>query len=110
MLSSSEMMCQSDTRYSETPEFVFKGMSTGPDRAAKEHISSMTPCWKNIKNGKSPTEQYLRKSQSLKVVGQYSYDRHEGNMEKGKQGEVSDLVRWGRNKPFLTVDRSWLSQ
>jgi hypothetical protein len=88
------MMCQSDSRYSETPEYVFKGMTSGPDKAAKEHISSMTSCRKNVKNGKSPNEQYLRKSQSLRVIGQYNYNHHEGNSEKGKQGEVSNTFKY----------------
>lgn len=51
----------------------------------------MTPCSRNIRNGKTIKEQYLQKSQSLSVVGHYDYDRYEGNLEKGKQGEVSRL-------------------
>ena len=83
------MLCESNSRYSESPEFRFTGMSMGPDRAAKEHISSMTPCLKALKT----TDLYLRKNQSLQVIGKYNYGQREGNMENGKQGEVSNETR-----------------
>src|ERR1700753_1707310 len=89
MLGKGQMLCETTSRYSESPEFRFTGMSMGPDRAAKEHISSMTPCLKALKT----TDLYLRKNQSLQVIGKYNYGQREGNMENGKQGEVSNETR-----------------
>jgi hypothetical protein len=46
----------------------------------------MSSCLKDLKTD----DLYLRKNQSLKVVGEYNYDDHPGNWENGHIGEVSD--------------------
>ena len=63
-------------------------MVMGGDKAAKEHISSMSECLDDAK----PQDLYLRKSQSIKVIGKYDYDKREGNMESGHQGEIMAIA------------------
>jgi hypothetical protein len=63
-------------------------MAMGPDKAAKDHISSMTPCLSDLRT----QDLRLMKNQSLQVIGKYDYGQFEGNQENGKQGEVSDAT------------------
>lgn len=44
----------------------------------------MTSCLKGLKTN----DLMLKRSQSLELIGKYNYDKHPGNMEDGKQGEV----------------------
>jgi hypothetical protein len=76
---------------------VFKGVTMGGSKAAKEHISSMSSCRADAK----PQEMYLKRSQRLQIVGKYNYDQHEGNLASGHQDEVMAIgmmiVDIGRN-------------
>jgi hypothetical protein len=79
-------LCTASTRYSESPDYVYKGTSMGGDKVAKNHISSMPGCDnKNIKIRE------LKKDQNWLVSGAYDYAKFEGNLEKGMQSEVSVL-------------------
>jgi hypothetical protein len=60
----------------------------GGDKVAADHISSMEGC----KNGDITVIKELKKGQSWIVRGSYDYGAHEGNLERGKQAEVSISV------------------
>jgi hypothetical protein len=79
-------LCTSQTRYSETPNYVFRGPNMEGTHVAEKHISSMTPCQLQVKQ--------MTKNQAWQVIGRYDYDKFEGNTERGKQGEIMaiDLV------------------
>jgi hypothetical protein len=78
------LLCTAKTKYSETLEYVYRGKSMGGDKVAKDHISSMPGCQhQDIK------ELELKRDQSWLVHGAYDYSRYEGNLEKGRQSEVS---------------------
>jgi len=85
MLGDGQMLCETRSAYTEKPEFRFAGVAMGPDKAAKEHISSMTSCLADLKT----QDLWLRKNQSLQVIGKYDYVKWAGNSENGRQAEVS---------------------
>jgi len=101
MLGNGKMLCRSDTRYSESPEFRFVGSAMGPDKAAKDHISSMTPCLASAKK----EDLWLKKSQQLQVIGKYDYGTRQGNMENGKQGEVSSATEEASKEETVSDDK-----
>lgn len=80
-------LCKATTKYAETPEYVFRGMSMGGDKTSENHISSVNGC----KPGDYAVQE-LTKSQSWVVNGNYDYAAHEGNIEKGKQSDVSFCI------------------
>jgi hypothetical protein len=84
-LGGGKVLCGSQTVYAEKPEFVYARPNMGADKPARDHISSMTPCLKDLKT----QDLNLRKSQSVELIGKYDYEKHAGNVEDGKQGEVS---------------------
>jgi len=88
LLGSGKKLCRSDSKYSESPEFRFTGSAMGPDKAAKDHISSMTPCLAMARK----EDLWLRRDQSLQVIGKYDYGTREGNMENGRQGEIMAIT------------------
>jgi len=86
-MSPSSSLCKSIPKYSETPEYRYKGASMGGDKVAVDHISSMQGC----KNEGITGVKELKKGQSWIVRGSYDYKAHEGNLEKGKQAEIMVL-------------------
>ncbi|QDS68772.1 hypothetical protein FKW77_005252 [Venturia effusa] len=76
-------LCKTTTKYSETPDYIFRGTAMGGDKTAQNHISSMDGCKSSDYAG-----QEMKKSQSWIISGNYDYDAHEGNIEKGKQMEI----------------------
>lgn len=84
MTNQNNPLCKTTTKYSETPDYIFRGMSMGADKTTQNHISSMNGC----KAGEY-TVQEMKKSQSWIINGNYDYAAHEGNIEKGKQMDVS---------------------
>jgi hypothetical protein len=81
-------ICRSTTKYSESPRFVFQGATNGPDKAAKDHISSMTSC----RQSWGEKELWLNKSMSVSLRGEYDYGKWPGNLEGGKQGEIMAIT------------------
>jgi hypothetical protein len=80
--------CVSTAKYSEKPEYVFKAANMGGDKVATNHISSMTGCEKNlVKTNRMETS----KNQTWSLKGNYDYSKKEGNLERGKQADVSFL-------------------
>lgn len=77
-----DMLCKTSTKYSETPDYIYRGKMMGSDKPAKDHISSMDDC-------KLGGIAEMKKSQSWVVKGNYDYAAHEGNLEKNKQADVS---------------------
>lgn len=51
------------------------------NQAARSHISSMSNCAMSVS--------HLKRDQRWKVVGNYDYDKYDGNSHAGKQAEVS---------------------
>ncbi|KAF2669805.1 hypothetical protein BT63DRAFT_453988 [Microthyrium microscopicum] len=80
--------CSFDAKYSEKPEYVFRGMDMKGDKTAKDHISSMAGC-STPQDYKVPM---MSKSQSWTIKGSYDYDKKEGNLEGGKQSEVMAIA------------------
>jgi hypothetical protein len=107
MLSASEMLCQSEAKYSESPQFVFKGKSRGGSSVpTRDHISSFSHCRNDIHNGTFFEHQWLnKKTHSLQVIGKYDYDLYQGNKENGLQDNVSTLLL---SIALLTLLRLWL--
>jgi hypothetical protein len=84
----STSLCKSVTKYSETPAYKYKGTSMGGDKVATNHISSMQGCNEEDITG----SQQLKKGQSWSVKGRYDYKKYDGNLERGRQSEVSSSV------------------
>jgi hypothetical protein len=105
MLTSSEMLCRSEAKYSD----IVSGeiFSDRPNNPAQNHISSFTPCYNAIQNGKPADSQWLNESQSLQVIGKYNYDLRQGIQKNGRQEKVSASLLLYNS--FLTKLRSWLS-
>lgn len=82
MYDKNKLLCLEETRYSETPEFKYLGGAMGGDIVAVDHISSMSKCKVQDEGLK------LSSNQQWQVVGQYDYSRHDGNIDRGSQGEV----------------------
>lgn len=59
-------------------------MSMGDDKTTEKHISSMDGCKPD-----EFTVKEMKKDQSWTINGNYDYGVHEGNIEKGKQMDVS---------------------
>jgi hypothetical protein len=82
--SANDSLCKSTTVYSESPAYIYKGISMGEDKVATDHISSMLGC--------KPSDfavRELKKSQEWFVGGNYDYDKRAGNLEHGVQSNVS---------------------
>jgi hypothetical protein len=77
-------LCMAKARYSEKPEYIYRGISMGGDKVAKDHISSMPGC-----ENHEIKAMELKSDQRWYVKGAYDYSRYEGNLEKGRQSEVS---------------------
>ncbi|KAE9982716.1 hypothetical protein EG328_010709 [Venturia inaequalis] len=80
-------LCRTTTKYAETPEYIFKGMSMGDDKTTEKHISSMDGCKPD-----EFTVKEMKKDQSWTINGNYDYGVHEGNIEKGKQMDIMATV------------------
>jgi hypothetical protein len=78
-------LCKSEARYSESAEYVFSGTVMGDSKPARDHISSMSSCHDEIHNSQA----WIKKTQSLQVYASYDYDTHAGNLNEGKQEDVS---------------------
>jgi hypothetical protein len=90
--SGTDTLCTAAAKYGESPDYYYRGTSMGGDKVAKSHISSMGGCTnENLK------VKELKKGQSWIVKGNYDYSRFEGNLEAGKQSEVS----WHLDLSFL---------
>lgn len=82
--SSTGTLCKASAKYGESPDYLFRGTSMGGDKVAKSHISSMGGCTsENLK------VKELKKGQSWSVKGSYDYSKYEGDLEAGKQSDVS---------------------
>jgi hypothetical protein len=82
-------LCKTSANYGERNEYIFtKGEMMG-DRVAREHISSMSGC--SPEEIKSSEYNMLRKDQEWTMKGFFNYDAREGNLESGKQSEVSSV-------------------
>lgn len=90
---SQEKVCTTSARYAETPEYRFEGKNMGNDKVAVDHISSMTPC--------QPVVEHLTATQNWSVTGTYDYDKRAGNIDRGKQGEVTYSARYSRTKRLI---------
>jgi hypothetical protein len=78
-------LCKSTAKYAETPAYKYTGTSMGGDKVARDHISSMPGCQKDT----DFKVKELKKDQSWIARGYYNYTAREGNLEQGKQSEVS---------------------
>jgi hypothetical protein len=84
MVDAEQVLCVSVAAYAEKPEYLNNERireQMGHDKAATKHISSMSECKVGVPQ--------MTKNQSWKVVGNYDYDRWDGNMNNDKQSEVS---------------------
>lgn len=82
--SSTDTLCKATAKYGESPDYNYGGTSMGGDKVAKTHISSMHGCTNDQIKVKE-----LKKGQSWSVKGNYDYAKYEGDLEAGKQSEVS---------------------
>jgi hypothetical protein len=80
-------LCKTQTQYSEKPEYIFRdaSMTMGSDKVAINHISSMRGC-----TNQDIGQMEMKKGQSWMIKGDYNYAKHDGNLESGKQSEVSN--------------------
>ncbi|KAF2665343.1 hypothetical protein BT63DRAFT_62241 [Microthyrium microscopicum] len=74
-------LCNSNARYAETPQYKFTWGKMGDDELAVDHISSMSHC--GVK------DTMLSKDQEWSISGKYDFDQRAGNLDHGKQSEVS---------------------
>jgi len=84
---SNSTICTSTAKYAENSEYVYRdaGANMGPDKVAKDHISSMTGCEKN-----KMVPGMLTTDQSWQINAKYDYSKKDGNLESGKQADVSN--------------------
>jgi hypothetical protein len=81
-----DTLCSTEARYSETEEYTYRdtmGAMNG-DKLATQHISSMDGCYM-----RAGPPAYMTRDQAWRFRGHYDYDLREGNLEHGKQSEVS---------------------
>ncbi|TLD20160.1 Diphthamide biosynthesis protein 2 [Venturia nashicola] len=78
-------VCTTKFRYSESPEFIFRGTMMGDDKPAVDHISSVEKC--QVSQVKE-----MKKDQSWTIRGRYDYNARSGNIEEGKQGSVMAIA------------------
>jgi hypothetical protein len=86
MVDANQRLCVSNASYAERPEYLNNETireHMGHNKAATRHISSMSKCKIDVP--------YMTKDQSWRVVGNYDYDRWDGNMHNDKQSEVSHI-------------------
>jgi hypothetical protein len=82
--SETNSLCKTQTQYSEKPEYIYRGVAMGGDKISTDHISSMKGCTHD-----DITPVQLNKEQAWMVKGDYDYDKFEGNLEAGRQSDVS---------------------
>jgi hypothetical protein len=82
--SNTSALCTATAKYGESPDYFYRGTSMGGDKVAKNHISSMGGC-----RGENLKVKELKRGQSWSVRGNYDFSKYEGNLERGKQSEVS---------------------
>lgn len=107
LASGTDTLCKATAKYGESPDYNYSGTSMGGDKVAKTHISSMAGCTnENVK------VKELKKGQSWSVKGNYDYAKYEGDLEAGKQSEVSlhffILFVSSSHIKSLTLHRLWL--
>jgi hypothetical protein len=83
MASPTETFCNSAAEYGKDPgylnnEAIREKMES--EKVASSHISSMSKCSMGVSR--------LKKGQSWKVIGNYDYDKHDGNTHANRQAEV----------------------
>lgn len=86
-MTNNQVNCDSQAAYGEKPEFMFKKMAMGAASGmAEKHISSMTVCY-----GPDIKMRKLERSQSWKILGDYDYEKFEGNKDHGKQASIMSM-------------------
>ncbi|KAE9973059.1 hypothetical protein BLS_003770 [Venturia inaequalis] len=84
---STDKLCQSVARYSEKPEYIWRGTSMDGEKVAKDHISSMGGCETKQLAGKE-----MNRDQSWVIQAQYDFNQKAGNEEGGKMAEVMGIA------------------
>lgn len=85
MSNPSEQVCRSSAKYSEKPEFLWRGMEMKNSIIAKDHVSSMAGC--ETKPGWE-----LKRDQKWVIKAQYDFSRRAGNQEGGKYEGVMGVA------------------
>jgi hypothetical protein len=85
MASPNEPLCRSAAKYSERPEFIWRGTSMGETKIAKDHVSSMAGC--ETKHGWK-----LNRDQKWIIKAQYDFSKREGNQEDGSYSSVMGVA------------------
>lgn len=85
MSNPSEQICRSSAKYSEKPEFLWKGIDMKNSIIAKDHVSSMAGC--ETKPGWE-----LKRDQECVIKAQYDFWQRGGNQEDGKYEGVMGVA------------------
>ena len=85
LASANTSLCRATAKYSETAEYKYKGTSMGGDKVAQDHISSMPGCQKS----EDFSIKEIKRDQSWTASGHYNYTARQGNLERGRQADVS---------------------
>jgi hypothetical protein len=85
--SSNSTLCRSAARYSEKPEYIWRGAAMDGDKIARDHISSMTGC-----ETKNLQVRQMRRDQKWVIKAQYDYTQRIGNQENGKPSEIMGIA------------------
>jgi hypothetical protein len=82
--------CNSVAKYGEIPEYVWKappGAMSGDSKIAEKHISSMSTCYY-----KDVGVTQMTKDQTWTLMGDYNYNKFEGNLEDGEQQDIMAIA------------------
>jgi hypothetical protein len=82
-----DKLCRSTARYSEKPEYIWRGTTMDGEKVARDHISSMGGCETKDLVGKKMT-----RDQSWVIKAQYDFNEKAGNQEGGKMAEVMGIA------------------
>jgi hypothetical protein len=80
-------LCRSTARYSEKPDYIWRGAAMDGEKIARDHISSMGGCETKDLAGKE-----MQRDQSWVIKAQYDYNQKAGNEEGGKMAEVMGIA------------------
>jgi hypothetical protein len=85
MASPTEQLCRSAAKYSEKPEFLWRGTAMSGSVIAKDHVSSMAGC--ETKQGWD-----LKEDQKWVIKAQYDFSQRPGNQEDGEYSSVMGVA------------------
>lgn len=82
-----DKLCRSTARYSEKPDYIWRGTTMDGEKVARDHISSMGGCETKELAGRE-----MKRDQSWVIKAQYDFNQKAGNEEGGKMAEVMGIA------------------